>query len=81
MVTKGKRKANNHDVLCFSSDLLVDNYNPLYFFLIYFNSHYMFRRSGPDHMLLHTGQNQKGAIPNFTLTVKVKVKFGTNRCS
>ena len=45
-----------HDFPNFSSDLLVDNkQTPLIFSSEYFsNSHHMFRRSGPGHMLLHT---------------------------
>ena len=45
-----------HDVPNSSSDLLLDNkQTPLIFSSEYiFNSHYMFRRSGPGHMLLHT---------------------------
>ena len=77
---------DNHDVPSFSSDLLLDNkQTPLIFSSEYiFNSHYMFRHSGPDHMLLHTVLEQKDARLNFTFTslslakVKVKVKFKTN---
>ena len=49
----------NYDVLNLFSDLLLDNnQNPSFFSEFIFNSHYMFRRSGPDHMLLHTKQNK-----------------------
>ena len=46
---------DNHDVPSFSSDLLLDNkQTPLIFSSEYiFNLYYMFRRSGPGHMLLH----------------------------
>ena len=44
-----------HDVLNLFSDLFSDNNQNLSFFSEFiFNSHYMFRRSGPGHMLLHT---------------------------
>ena len=50
----------NHDVLNLFSDLFSDNNQNLSFFSEFiFNSHYMFRRSGPGHMLLHTVQNQR----------------------
>ena len=43
--------------------------NTPHFFSEYiFNSHYMFRHSGPDHMLLHTVLEQKDARLNFTFT-------------
>ena len=45
----------DHDVLNLFSDLFSDNNQNLSFFSEFiFNSHYMFRRSGPGHMLLHT---------------------------
>ena len=51
---------SNHDVLNLFSDLFSDNNQNLSFFSEFiFNSHYMFRRSGPGHMLLHTVQNQR----------------------
>ena len=69
-----------HDVLNLFSDLFSDNNQNLSFFSEFiFNSHYMFRRSGPGHMLLHTVQKQKvqGRISlSLSLSlVKVKVKF------
>ena len=53
----------NHDVPSFSSDLLLDNkQTPLIFSSEYiFNSHYMFRHSGPGHMLLYTVVYSKGS--------------------
>ena len=46
-----------HDVLNLLSDPFLDNNQNLSFFSEFiFNSHYMFRRSGPGHMLLHTVQ-------------------------
>ena len=72
-------KSGIHDVPSFSSDLLLDNkQTPLIFSSEYiFNSLYMFRHSGPGHMLLHTVHKQKvqGQI-SLPLEMKVKVKFG-----
>ena len=65
-----------HDVLNLFSDLFSDNNQNLSFFSEFiFNSHYMFRRSGPDHMLLHTVLKQKGARLNFTFTCESKSKI------
>ena len=71
----------DHDVPSFSSDLLLDiKQTPLIFSSEYiFNSHYMFRRSGPGHMLLHTVHNQKVQGRISLSLMKVKVKFGANR--
>ena len=55
--------------------------NPSYFLSIYFNSHYMFRRTGPGHMLLHTTQNKRKQGRISLSLVKVKVNSMTNRCS
>ena len=62
---------------CFFSQisLLTTNKHPSFFLWIYFNSHYMFRRSGPDHMLLHTVLKQKGARLSFTFTCESKSKI------
>ena len=65
-----------HDVLNLFSDLFLDNNQNLSFFSEFiFNSHYMFRRSGPGHMLLHTVQKQKVQGRISLSLVKVKVKF------
>ena len=65
-----------HDVLNLFSDLFSDNNQNLSFFSEFiFNSHYMFRRSGPGHMLLHTVQKQKVQGRISLSLVKVKVKF------
>ena len=67
---------SNHDILNLSSDLFSDNNQNLSFFSEFiFNSHYMFRRSGPGHMLLHTVQKQKVQGRISLSLVKVKVKF------
>ena len=50
--------------------------NTPHFFSEYiFNSHYMFRHSGPDHMLLHTVLEQKDARLNLTFTCESKSKI------
>merc|ERR1711952_29989 len=68
--------ACNHDVLNLFSDLFSDNNQNLSFFSEFiFNSHYMFRRSGPGHMLLHTVQKQKVQGRISLPLDKVKVKF------
>ena len=56
-----KVRHDKHDVPNFSSDLLVVNQQtPLMFSSYYiFNSHYMFRRSGLGHMLLHIDRDDK----------------------
>ena len=65
-----------HDVLNLLSDPFLDNNQNLSFFSEFiFNSHYMFRHSGPDHMLLHTVLKQKGARLNFTFTCESKSKI------
>ena len=52
-----------HDVLNLLSDPFLDNNQNLSFFSEFiFNSHYMFRRSGPGHMLLHTELKQKQKV-------------------
>ena len=58
------KHTNNHDVPNFSSDLLVDiNQTPLILLSEYiFNSHYMFWRSGPGHILLHTVTTQSQSM-------------------
>ena len=58
------KHTNNHDVPNFSSDLLVDiKQTPLILLSEYiFNSHYMFRRSGPGHILLHTVTTQSQSM-------------------
>ena len=71
---------SNHDILNLFSDLFSDNNQNLSFFSEFiFNSHYMFRRSGPGHMLLHTVHNQKVQGRISLSLMKVKVKFVTNR--
>ena len=65
-----------HDVLNLLSDPFLDNNQNLSFFSEFiFNSHYMFRRSGPGHMLLHTVQKQKVQGRISLSLVKVKAKF------
>ena len=67
---------SNHDVLNLFSDLFSDNNQNLSFFSEFiFNSHYMFRRSGPGHMLLHTVQKQKVQGRISLSLVKVKAKY------
>ena len=70
----------NHDVLNLFSDLFSDNNQNLSFFSEFiFNSHYMFRRSGPGHMLLHTVQKQKVQGRISLSLVKVKAKFAQTK--
>ena len=69
-----------HDVLNLFSDLLLDNnQNPSFFSEFIFNSHYMFRRAGPGHMLLHTVQKQKVQGRISLSLVKVKAKFAQTK--
>ena len=67
-----------HDVLYFSPRPR-DRQKPIpvFFLSIYFNLHYMFRRSGPVHMLLLTVQNKIVQDQISLSLAKVKVKFGT----
>ena len=67
-----------HDVLYFSPRPR-DRQKPIpvFFLSIYFNLHYMFRRSGPGHMLLLTVQNKIVQDQISLSLAKVKVKFGT----
>ena len=63
-----------HDVLNFSLRPL-DRQKPfpVFFLSIYFNSHNMFRHSGPVHMLLHTLIILDIALFTFNETMTLKV--------